>query len=290
MSFRTAPYLGHGIGFPFRLDRRSGGVQTTTGSFDSVSVALQYIAAESWTIREPIVQDVANHVAEAIYNILFTSQLEHETLPEYGSRIFYALFEPNSVEFRLVFETYLKYSTFRWEKRARYPDTEGGIEWFASGTLTDRGELPIQARVEFITQQTPKNLVAPFATTRQARLQEYPAAKIDAHGHDNLSRYYNKPSYLFGDYQYLRLFQYDDIPEAPDDTFYSVKPKDTWMLIAYFTLDDIRNWDYVYRCYLRDRAKGGATRDIMSPNIEPEPGTLLRIPSRERVAIINSRK
>lgn len=289
MAFRTGPFLGHGIGFPFRLDRRSGGVQTTTGSFDSVSVALQYIASESWTIREPIVQDVANHVAEAIYNILFTSQLEHETLPEYGSRIFYALFEPNTTEFRLVFETYLKYSTFRWEKRARYPE-EGGVEWFASGLATDRGELPLQAKVEFITQQTPKNLVAPFVTTRQARTQEYPAAKIDANGHDNLSRYYNKASYLYQDYQYLRLFQLPDIPEAPDDTFYYVKPKDTWMLIAYFTLGDIRNWDYPYRCYLRDQALQGATRDIMSPTTEPEPGTLLRIPSRERVALINSRK
>ena len=290
MAFRTASYLGSGIGFPFRLNRRSGGVQTTTGSFDSVSVALQYIVSESWTIREEIVQDVANHVAEAIYNILFTSQLEHETLPEYGSRIFYALFEPNSVEFRLVFETYLRYSTHRWEKRARYPEEKEAIQWFATGLATDRGELPIQARVEFITQQTPKNLVAPFATVRQARTQEYPAAYIDANGHDNYSRYYRKTSYLFGDYQYMRLFVHPDIPEAPDDTFYYVKPKDTWMLIAYFTLDDIRNWEYVYRCYLRDQAKENATRDIMSPNIEPEPGTLLRIPSRERIAILNSRK
>lgn len=288
--YRTASYLGHGIGFPFRLNRRSGGVQTTTGSFDSVSVALQYIASESWTIREPIVQDVANHVAEAVYNILFTSQLEHETLPEYGSRIFYALFEPNTVEFRLVFETYLKHSTYRWEKRARFPDTKEAVQWFATGTATDRGELPLSARVEFITQQTPKNLVAPFVDVRQARLQEYPAPKIDYNGHDNFSRYYNKTSYLYNGLQYTRLFMHPDIPEAPDDTFYQVKPKDTWMLISYFTLDDIRSWEYIFRCYLRDKATEGLTRDIMNPNIEPEPGTILRIPSRERVAILNSRK
>lgn len=290
MSYRTASYLGNGIAFPFRTDRKLGGVQTTHGSFDSVSVALQYIASESWTIREPVSVDTANHVAEAVYNILFTSQLEHETLPEYGSRIFYAIFEPNTTEFRLVFETYLKYSTYRWEKRARVPDESSAVQWFATGIMTDRGELPLETRVEFITQQTPKNLVAPFVTVRQARLQEYPAAKIDTNGHDNISRYYNRPSYLFGDYQYMRLFQLPDIPEAPDDTFYTVKPKDTWMLISYFTLDDVRNWDYPYRCYIRDMAKQGATRDIMSPNIEPEPGTILRIPSRERVAIINSRK
>ena len=263
-NYRTAPFLGTGLAWPPRLDETTGGFKMTTGYYDSVSVSLAYIA-EKWTIRGEV-KEASNHIAESVYNILLTSQLEHETLPWYGSKMVTAIFEPNTTEFRLVFESYLKYSTERWEKRARYPEANG-VQWLASGVATDRGELPLIANIEFLAAQTPANLVAPFVTPRQARVQEYKSNVIDSNGHDLSSRYYKELAYFNGDTKYLRIFPNIEIPPAPDDTFYIVRPLDTWMLIAWYTLDNVCSWYYPFLCYIQDKAKTGATRDIMNPNV-----------------------
>jgi phage baseplate assembly protein W len=284
---RTAPYLGKGVSFPFRLDKNTGGIQVSEGYYDSVSVAVAYIR-ESWTIRDHTIEETTNHVAEAIYNILFTSLLEHETLPWYGSKVQNAIFEPNTAEFRLLFTAFLTWSTDRWEKRARYP--EGGVQWYSTGIATDRGELPLVASVEYIAEQTPKNLVSPFVTIRQVRTQEYPASVVDTNGHDLISRYYKQVASYSNGNKYLRLRRNIELPPSPTDTFYRVRPLDTWMLLSYENLDDVRYWFYPYLCYIQDQSKLGGTRDILNPNIEPTPGTLLRIPSKERILLINSRR
>jgi hypothetical protein len=69
-----------------------------------------------------------------------------------------------------------------------------------------------------------------------------------------------------------------------------IKPADTWMLITYALLGEVRYWFYPYLCYIQDSAKAGGTRDILNPDNLPEPGTLLRIPSKERILLINSRR
>jgi phage baseplate assembly protein W len=284
MGFKTAPFLGKGISWPFRLNKNTGSVQVTEGQYDPVSVAAAWIA-EKWQIRT-VAEDTANHVAEAIYHILFTSRFEHETLPEFFSKIQYALFEPNSPEFRLMFTAYLQHAVEKWEPRAKYP--KFGVQWYQDGVATDRGELPLVAQIEFITQQHPRNMVAPFVSVRQARTEYYPASVIDNNGHDLVSRYYRRTAYQQGDFKYIRLMRNINIPPAQDDLYYMVKPLDTWMLIAHVNLYDVRYWFYPYLCYIQDKALEGGTRDILNPNIEPTPGDIIRLPSRERILLINS--
>ena len=285
---RIGSFLGRGLAFPVRLDRNTGGFQVSDGYYDSVSVAVAYLR-ESWTIRQSS-EDTTNLVAEAIYNILFTGLRSFEVIPWYGSKIENSIFECNTNEFRLVFTAFLKHSTERWNKRAVYP--ENGVQWYPTGVQTDKGELPLVASIEYLTQQHPKNLVTPFVEVRQVRTQEYPASIIDVNGHDLLSRYYKQYTYATTDnFSYIRLRRNIDLPPAPDDTFHKVKPTDTWMYIAYDELGEVRYWFYPYLCYIQDKASSGqGTRDILNPTINPEPGTLVRVPSKERILLINTRR
>jgi hypothetical protein len=287
-STRVAPHLGKGLTFPIHINRNTGGLQVSEGFYDSVSVAVAYIQ-EKWNLQHTgNLEETTNHVAESIYNILLTREKEWTHLPWYGSRTALALFEPNSAEFRLLFSTYLKFSTERWNKRAKYP--ENGVQWYNTGVATDRGELPLVASIEYETQQHPKNLVLPFVTVRQVRIQEYPASVVDDNGHDLISRYYRRSAYYQEDFKYIRLLRNIDMYPAPDDIFYMIKPADTWMLITYALLGEVRYWFYPYLCYIQDSAKSGGTRDILNPDNLPEPGTLLRVPSKERILLINSRR
>lgn len=288
MAFKTAPFLGIGISFPFRLNRNTGDIRVTSGQYEPVSVAAAW-ASEKWNMQYAgILEDTANHVAESIYHILFTNRFEHESLPEFFSKIQYSLFEPNSAEFKLLFTSYLKHAVEKFEKRAKYP--ENGVQWYSDGVATDRGELPLVAQIEFITQQHPRNMVAPFVTVRQARTEYYPASVIDDNGHDLVSRYYKRSAYYNEGFKYLRIFRNIDIPPAQDDSYYKVRPLDTWMLIAHVNLYDVRYWFYPYLCYIQDKALEGGTRDILNPNTEPTPGDIIRLPSRERILLINSRR
>jgi phage baseplate assembly protein W len=287
-STRSAGFLGKGASFPWRLNKNTGGIQVSEGYYDSVSVAVSYFS-EKWNMQYPgVLEETTNHVAESIYHILFTDLRSFEEIPWFGSKIRFCIFEPSSAEFKLIFQAYMSFSSSRWEKRAKIPET--GIQWYNTGVATDRGELPLVASVEYITQQHPKNLVLPFVSNRQARTQEYPASVIDNNGHDLISRYYRQATYHNGTDAYIRLRRNVNLPPAPDDTFYQVKPGDTWMLIAYDRLDEVRYWFYPYLCYIQDNAKIGGTRDILNPTTEPEPGILLRIPSKERILLLNSRR
>jgi phage baseplate assembly protein W len=287
MAGRQAAFLGRGTAFPVRLDRNTGGLKVSDGYYDSFSVAVAYVN-ESWLLQNQTVEETTNHVAEAVYNILFTSLREFEEIPWYGSKVKYSVFEPNSAEFKLIFAAYLSWATDRFEKRARFP--ENGVQWYSTGIAIDRGELPLVASIEYITQQHPKNLVTPFVPIRQVRTQEYPASVIDTNGHDLVSRYYKQSASYNNGNKYLRLRKNIDLLPFPDDLFHKVKPLETWMLIAYDELGDVRYWEYPYLCYIQDKAKEGGTRDILNPNLEIEPGTLLRMPSKERILLINSRR
>lgn len=284
MGHRTAPFLGKGLAFPFRINSATGQTTTTYGFYDSISVALQYLQ-ERWTIRDNLEAFDSNHIAECIHHILFTIQTEHDTLPEFGSRIVNILFEPNSAEFRLLCESYLKHSTERWEKRAKYPE-DTGVEWLVSAHATDMGQLPIVAKIEFLTMQHPKNLVAPFVDVRQARLQEYPSGQVDDSRHDLVSRYYGNTAIIDGDYRYLRPRVMPQISFSNDDTYYLVRPNDTWLLISWFAYGDIRYWDIPYTAYIDDLADNWGARDYTTPLDDPPVGELLRMPSKDRVKLI----
>ena len=276
---RTIPFFGEGVAFPFRINSK-GGVQTTKGNADNTSVPLQYFN-ERWTIREDPAPK-ANHIAEGIAHILLTRRTEHDTLPEFGSDLFFMVFEPNTREFQLQAAHYLRFSTIRWEKRARIPE-EQSIAFYFEGRTIDQGRLPMIARVEFITQQVEGNLVAPFVTPRQARLQEYQSNDFDSSGHDYESRYYGATVVERDGIRFNRFRKRKYYSMQQDDEFYKVQYGDTWLLISHAQYGDIRYWPVLAEMYIQDLAADGATRSIMDPCPDPEPGQYIRIPSRTRV-------
>jgi hypothetical protein len=280
---RTLPIYGRGLGFPFRVGP-TGGAVVTTGCDDNVSVALQYLA-ERWTIREDS-NPAANHIAESIAHILLTRPTEHDTLPPFGSHLFHILFEPNTQQFQMAATHYFQYSTDRWEKRAYYGREQGKIVWTQNNLWTDRGELPILAYIDFIPQQVPGNLVAPFVTPREARGQEYPLGDVDLGGHDYSSRYFGESLWNRDGIQYIR-FQRPYIPKmlppARDDQFYRVREDDTWLLISWRLYDDIRYWSILAAMYVQDSAEQNLGRDTMDNTGNPASGTVLRAPSKVRV-------
>jgi len=276
------PFFGSGVGFPFRVNNSTGGVMVTSGNTDSISVALEYLQ-ENWSIREDTNPQV-NHIAESIAHILLTIPGEHDTLPEFGSSLFLILFEPNTYEFRQQAEAYFKFSTIRWEKRARVPDmvdqysSFSGVRWKIDGRQVDVGICPVLAMVDFIPNQVPGNLVIPFVTDRAARSQEYNPGAIDSAGHDYISRYKNIDVTAYCENTYLRFPRYGYVPFSPTDTYYTVGKGDTWLLLSWKFYGDIRYWYFIARLYVSDNST--SDRSIMSPLADPPVGAILRIPDR----------
>jgi hypothetical protein len=268
------------MSFPFRINPITGGVSISSGISDPDSVRLQYIA-EKWSIRGNI-NTPQNKIAESIAHILLTHPREHDTLPEFGSRLKEAVFEPNSQEFQLLFQFYLKHSTERWEKRAIVPD-KNGVLWGKTPYLTDQGELPLYVDIAFITQQITGNLVAPFVNARQARSQEYNPVQFDNNGHDYYSRYYNAETFYDNNIKAIRIKAPGLVDVATDDDFILMKHTDSWLLMSWDSYGDIRSWDKISDMYLEDQAKNGASRDTMDILSTPPYGTSLRVPSRARI-------
>ena len=265
------PFLGKGVAFPFRISQ-TGGIQMTEGDTDNLSVALQYIYG-SWAQN-----DLANenHIAESISNILLTKVGEHDNLPAYGSKLQSQIFEPNTVEFELLTETYLETSTTRWEKRV----VTDAVDWSTSNNDVDQGISRATPTISFITQEVAGNLVAPFVTVEQARTQEYPSADIDSNRHDYQSRYYQLDAFELDGIKQLRLVPINSIPIATGDTYYKVLPTDTWMLIANKRYGDVRLWQIIARAYVDDQALlDGASLEDLDPYNFPSVGQMIRIPS-----------
>jgi len=277
----TAPFFGRGIAFPLRLDPATGGLKMTEGRADDVSIALEYVA-DRYSIRPGDPGDRGNHIAEDMTHLLLCDQGEHDTLPEFGSRLHYVLFDPNNWASCQEFETWVEQATERWEKRARIPVPEG-VEWRQTPEGIDEGQAPVRLKVEFIKSQVPGNLVAPFVTPRQARAQEYPLGDPDAAGHDWASRYYGARVYTDGDVQYIRPRKMRPAPFSADDQFYETVYGDTWLLVSHKLYGDIRFWWVVTDYYIQDAAERGESSDKMETCGDPEPGTLLRVPSRTRL-------
>lgn len=279
---RKAPFFGRGLGFPFRIDPSTGGLQMTEGSADPGSAALE-LMPDNWTIREDVPRDPANHIAEAIAHIVLTIQGEHDTLPEFGSRVNEIIFDPNHFVTAALFETWLEVAVKRWEKRAWVPIPEG-VQWNPTGPAIDRGELPALIRPAFLTTQVEGNLVSPFVTPRRAREQEYPVGDPDPVGHDTASRYYDAPTITEPDgTQWTRPAFGKPIETRYDDQFEEAGSIDTWLLASWRLYGDVRFWWVTAEMAIEDAAARGESRDVMDTCGDPEQGTLLRAPSRTRL-------
>ena len=277
---RSLPIYGKGVSFPFRIDPATGRVAVSSGSSDGSSVALAYLNEEAWTIREEITAE-QNLIAEAIAHILLTRQTEHDTLPQFGSDINAFLFDSNSFETKYLLDVYFKQAALRWEKRAFVADD--------AITFPDRldraayGEMPVSVAISFAQKQPQGNLVAPFASTNQARLAEYPSAELDISKHDYYSRYYNNPINTDGTVRFNLPITRKPIPPAIDDYIVKVKYEQNWLDIAWAEYQDIRYWWIPADCYVYDAADQGLSWDVMYPAYELEMGASLRLPSIIRV-------
>jgi phage baseplate assembly protein W len=277
---RTLPFYGKGLAWVPRINPATGGFVISSGVDEHNSVELQYIASK-WSIRDDVSLPT-NHIAESVAHILLTKLGEHDTLPWFGSRLMEAVFEPNTEEFQLLFQFYLKTATDRWEKRVNIPDV-GGVIWGKKPYLTDQGELPLHVSIQFIAEQHPENLVAPFVTPRQAREQEYRPIQYDAVGHDYYSKYYNNTVLNNGGIRSLRLQVPRLWPKQRDDEFLKVSHKASWLDIAYKQYGEIRYWRCLAEIYVQDSAELGLDRSIMNPSYVPPYGSILRAPSRARI-------
>ncbi|MGC8718147.1 MAG: GPW/gp25 family protein [bacterium] len=275
---RTYPFYGKGIAFPFRISESTGGVEVTVGLSDSASVGLQFLY-EKWTIRN--MPDIKhNHIAEAVAHILLTTPTEHDTLPEFGSQIYKVLFEPNTYEFRYLYDVYMKEAIKRWERRVVIPDKEG-VLWNVTARAIDMGEAPVFIKMEFSVEQSKGNLVHPFVSDREARAAEYRSSKFDPSGNDIYSRYFGESRYRDGDYVFLRPIRRNSIPYSSSDIIHVVKEGDSWFSIAWKYYKEIRLWYVIAWCYVDDNTR--LDRSVMSPMSMPPAGTSIRIPARKSV-------
>lgn len=277
---RTAPFFGRGVAFPLRLSV-TGGLLVTDGSTDAPAIAVQYLP-DGYTL-EPQLYDGGNHIAESVAHILQVIPGERDTLPEFGSRINDVLFDPNDIHTQQEFETWVEVATERWERRASIP-IPGGIDWKTTAYDRDRGESRPFMRLDIIRGQVAGNLVAPFVSERQAREAHYPLGDLDATGHDWCSRYRNSPALsMASGERYIRPRQTLRIDPAPDDEWYETTFKDTWLLVSHKVYGDFRLWWVIADAYAQDAAAAGVSRsECFDVTMDPEPGTLLRIPSRAR--------
>lgn len=278
---RTAPFLGKGIAFPFRLNTTTGGVQTTEGLYDGSSVTLEFLDDRS-TIREDT-GTVQNHIAESVSNILLTRQGEDDTLPEFGSMTQSLVFERHTQQFKLASQTYFTFATRRWEKRATI-DEVSGVKWKDTWQDVSQNTLPLQLNLDLVVQQQQKNLVSPFVTPRQAVEQEYPSGGRDEVGYDSLSRYYpsNKATSSRGKFTYFKKVS---LPKPyPDDIFYEVTELDTWRSISSKVYQgEQRYWWLVATAAQETAARENRGINAINTLEGPITGDILRLPSRERV-------
>jgi hypothetical protein len=128
-------FLGRGLKFPFRFQRRSGGAQISSA-----------------TSREH------EHIQESIIQILGTRPGERFMRPEFGSRLKDLVFEANDEVLKGLIRHYVIDAVKRWEKRVVITD----VSFDDSPQNVDSNLLPVRISYRVIQSQVEGNLVYPF--------------------------------------------------------------------------------------------------------------------------------
>ena len=128
-------FLGKGLKFPFRFERRSGGTQ--------ISVATSTEHA---------------HIHESILQILGTRPGERFMKPEFGSRVRDLVFEQNDTVLRALLRHWIIDAISRWEKRVYVTD----VSFDESPANKDQNLLLVRIAYRVIQSQVEGNLVWPF--------------------------------------------------------------------------------------------------------------------------------
>jgi phage baseplate assembly protein W len=276
---RTNSLLGKGIAFPLRIDPITKDFAISEGNTNDATVELTYMS-DAWTARETVPAR-QNLIAESIAHIVLTNIGEYDTLPKFGSHVINEVFEQNTYEQEVVTRVYFQTAAERWEKRVRIP--EEGVTWKTSPWDIDENIAKVGVSVSFISEKKAGNLVAPYVTVEEARLQEYRAQELDDSRHDYFSRYYGAKITIKNGVKYNRLRHRQPIPYARDDYPYTIQEGDTWLYIADDHYDDNRCWWIPAKMYIQDKAKEGARLAYMNPNRKLTAGEDIRMPSKSRV-------
>ena len=128
-------FLGKGIKFPFRFDRKTGGV------------AISEVASQDHArIRESIVQILGTRVGERFMR------------PDFGSRLHELVFETNDSVLKGLIRHYVIDAIRKWEKRVVITEVtfEDGPE------QVDANVLQVRIHYRLIKAQVPGNMVYPF--------------------------------------------------------------------------------------------------------------------------------
>ena len=128
-------FLGKGLKFPFRFERRSGGTQISTAT------SLDH-----------------THIHESILQILGTRPGERFMRPDFGSRVRDLVFEQNDTVLRALLRHYVIDAITRWEKRVYVTD----VSFDDSPAGTDQNLLLVRIAYRVIQSQVEGNLVYPF--------------------------------------------------------------------------------------------------------------------------------
>lgn len=131
MSF---DFLGKGLRFPFRFDRRTGGVEIST------------VDAEHARIHQSIRQILGTRLGERLMN------------PEFGSKLPDLVFESNDKVLKGLIRHHVADALKRWEKRIVVTQVSFGD----NATNKDRNILLVHIGYRLIRSQVEGNFVYPF--------------------------------------------------------------------------------------------------------------------------------
>ncbi len=132
MRDRTLEFLGKGLKFPFTFQRRSGGTQISTATSSDHT-----------------------HIHESIRQILGTRKGERFLRPEFGTRLYELVFEPNDTVLYGLIRHEVTDALDRWEPRVIVTDVE-------VGPGDDEHLVLVNISYRLISSQVIGNFVYPF--------------------------------------------------------------------------------------------------------------------------------
>lgn len=130
---RVLEFLGKGLRFPFTFQRRSGGAQISTATSSDHA-----------------------HIHESIRQILGTRKGERFMRPEFGTRLYELVFEPNDRLLYGLIRHEVMEALDEWEPRVVVTDV------IVAASDTDEHLVLVDIRYRLISAQVSGNLVWPF--------------------------------------------------------------------------------------------------------------------------------
>lgn len=105
-------------------------------------------------------------INDSIYTILSTKIGERFMLPEFGSKLYMILFEPNNYIFKDLANFYIRDALSKWEKRIEVIDVKVQTE-------TEGNIVPIEISYKITNSNIVETYVYPFCVTEEGNPEIY---------------------------------------------------------------------------------------------------------------------